>query len=148
MPRGDDCPACDRPQALCICAFVQPIDNHVEVLILQHPQEQDRLLGTARLTVQHLQRASLRIGLSWPSLEAALGRPADPRRWGILHLGSADASVFLPGQELAILDAKGERASEQRATLAALEGIVLFDGTWSQAKTLWWRNAWVLKARR
>jgi DTW domain-containing protein YfiP len=25
---------------------------------------------------------------------------------------------------------------------------VLLDGTWSQAKTLWWRNAWLLKLRR
>jgi hypothetical protein len=24
----------------------------------------------------------------------------------------------------------------------------LLDGTWSQAKTLWWRNAWLLKCKR
>ena len=24
----------------------------------------------------------------------------------------------------------------------------MLDGTWSQAKTLWWRNPWVLKCRR
>jgi hypothetical protein len=24
----------------------------------------------------------------------------------------------------------------------------VLDGTWSQAKTLWWRNAWMLKCRR
>jgi DTW domain-containing protein YfiP len=29
-----------------------------------------------------------------------------------------------------------------------LEGIIILDGTWSQAKTLWWRNAWLLKVRR
>jgi DTW domain-containing protein YfiP len=29
-----------------------------------------------------------------------------------------------------------------------IEGIVILDGTWSQAKTLWWRNPWVLKAKR
>jgi DTW domain-containing protein YfiP len=29
-----------------------------------------------------------------------------------------------------------------------IEGIVLLDGTWSQAKALWWRNAWMLKCRR
>ncbi|MGA9598801.1 MAG: DTW domain-containing protein, partial [Methylocystis sp.] len=32
--------------------------------------------------------------------------------------------------------------------LAGVKGIVIFDGTWAQAKTLWWRNAWVLKAKR
>jgi DTW domain-containing protein YfiP len=25
---------------------------------------------------------------------------------------------------------------------------VLLDGTWSQAKALWWRNAWMLKCQR
>ncbi len=32
--------------------------------------------------------------------------------------------------------------------LRGLEGIVLLDGTWSQAKTLWWRNPWLLKLQR
>jgi DTW domain-containing protein YfiP len=31
---------------------------------------------------------------------------------------------------------------------AELEGIVALDGTWAQAKTLWWRNAWLLKLKR
>ena len=26
--------------------------------------------------------------------------------------------------------------------------MILLDGTWSQAKTLWWRNAWLLKGKR
>jgi len=32
--------------------------------------------------------------------------------------------------------------------LRGLDGIVLLDGTWSQAKTLWWRNPWLLKLHR
>jgi len=32
--------------------------------------------------------------------------------------------------------------------LGDIEGIVLLDGTWSQAKALWWRNAWMLKCQR
>ena len=29
-----------------------------------------------------------------------------------------------------------------------LAGLVVLDGTWSQAKTLWWRNPWLLKLTR
>ncbi len=29
-----------------------------------------------------------------------------------------------------------------------IEGIILLDGTWSQAKALWWRNGWMLKCKR
>ena len=28
------------------------------------------------------------------------------------------------------------------------QGIVLLDGSWAQAKALWWRNPWLLKLRR
>jgi DTW domain-containing protein YfiP len=38
--------------------------------------------------------------------------------------------------------------ADQDDALAEIEGVVVFDGTWSQAKTLWWRNPWVLKAKR
>src|ERR1700712_1051383 len=85
-----DCPDCHKPLPLCICDTIQPIENRISLLILQHPQEQDRALGTARLTALHFKDAVLKIGLSWPSLSKALGRPIhDPQRWAILYLGSA-----------------------------------------------------------
>jgi DTW domain-containing protein YfiP len=118
------------------------------VLILQHPQEQDHLLGTAQLATTCLANATLRIGLSWPSLAKALGRPADPKRWAILHLGSARPADLPRGREIVALDRRAHPLKDQDAALARLEGVVLFDGTWSQAKTLWWRNPWVLKAQR
>ena len=43
---------------------------------------------------------------------------------------------------------KGEAEENQRGLLRELEGVVLLDGTWSQAKALWWRNPWMLKCRR
>src|SRR5580700_5150175 len=85
-----DWPSCQKPLPLCICDSVTPIESRVSLLILQHPQEQDRALGTARLTALHFKNAVLKIGLSWPSLSKALGRPvADPSRWAVLYLGSA-----------------------------------------------------------
>jgi DTW domain-containing protein YfiP len=46
------------------------------------------------------------------------------------------------------VDKKGIPLEQSDATLKQLEGIVILDGTWSQAKTLWWRNAWLLKLPR
>src|SRR5258708_18114582 len=88
-----DCPHCQKPLPLCICDSIAPIESRSSLLILQHPQEQDRALGTARLTALHFKDATLRIGLSWPSLSKALGRPvADPSRWAGLYLGSSQVS--------------------------------------------------------
>ena len=144
-----DCPHCGKPMPLCICDSVTPIENRIAILILQHPQEQDRALGTARLTARHFVNAVVKIGLSWPSLSKALGRPvADPSRWAVLYLGSAKASELDTDAEIVAIDRKGEMEEGQRAILKEIEGIVLLDGTWSQAKALWWRNAWMLKCQR
>jgi DTW domain-containing protein YfiP len=144
-----DCPRCLKPPALCICDQVAPIENRLSVLILQHPQEQDRALGTARLTSQHFRDATLRIGLSWPSLVKALGRPvADISRWAVLYLGSAKVADLGTEADIVALTRKGEIAEHQRTILGRLEGVILLDGTWSQAKALWWRNPWMLKCQR
>ncbi len=144
-----DCPHCQKPLPLCICDSVAPIENRISLLILQHPQEQDRALGTARLTALHFKNAVLKIGLSWPSLAKALGRPiADPSRWAVLYLGSAKVADLDTDSDIVAINRKGEIEDNQRAILRGIEGIVLLDGTWSQAKALWWRNAWMLKCQR
>jgi DTW domain-containing protein YfiP len=144
-----DCPRCHKPMPLCVCDGVTPIESRISLLILQHPQEQDRALGTARLTAMHFANAVLKIGLSWPSLSKALGRPvADPSRWAVLYLGSAKVADLDAKGDIVAINRKGEIEDNQRAVLKDIEGIVLLDGTWSQAKALWWRNAWMLKCQR
>jgi DTW domain-containing protein len=144
-----ECPHCLKPQPLCVCDGIEPIENRIALLILQHPQEQDRALGTARLTALHFKNAVVKIGLSWPSLSKALGRPVhDPSRWAVLYLGSAKVADLETSSDIVAINRKGESEDHQRAILGDIEGIVLLDGTWSQAKALWWRNAWMLKCQR
>ena len=144
-----ECPACRKPIPLCICDSIAPIENRISVLILQHPQEQDRALGTARLAALHFKDALVKVGLSWPSLSRALGRTVeDPQRWGVLYLGSAKVADLDTEDDVVAIDRKGQIEVGQRAVLQGLEGIILLDGTWSQAKALWWRNTWMLKCQR
>jgi DTW domain-containing protein YfiP len=134
---------------LCVCDGIVPIESRISLLILQHPQEQDRALGTARLTAMHFANATLQIGLSWPSLSKALGRPvADPSRWAVLYLGSTKLSDLRTEGDIVAINRKGDVADDQNAILENIDGIVLLDGTWSQAKALWWRNPWMLKCQR
>ncbi len=118
-------------------------------MILQHPQEQDRVLGTAGLLAGVLGNARVAVGLSWRNLAHALGRPAEAKNWGVLYLGSAQTRA--PGEgggPLIALDRKGQPLADQAAATAGLEGLVALDGNWSQAKALWWRNAWLTRLRR
>jgi DTW domain-containing protein len=120
-----------------VCDRIVSYPTSRRVLILQHPQEQDELLGSAQILVASLPKAKLVVGLSWRSLGHALGEEdVDVRKWAVLF----------PDRE-----AQGDQVTTRRgATLepAALEGIVVLDGTWSKAKTLWWRNPWLNKLNR
>ena len=129
-------------------AQIEPIHNRLFVLILQHPQEKREVLATAAPTCAALRRSALVVGLSWPNLARALGRPADPRQWAALYLGSARPAAFGLEREIVVLDRAGVPAADQDAMLRRLEGVVLLDGSWSEAKTLWWRNPWLLRLRR
>jgi DTW domain-containing protein YfiP len=158
--RGDGAAATDEPLPPAAAEASPSIDNRLFVLVLQHPQERGEPRGTAAPMVAALRRARLAVGLSWPNLGRALGRPAgsepvDPRRWGVLYLGSArpfrpPAAGPANGGAIVALDHGGKPLPEGDADrlLRALDGIVLLDGTWSQAKTLWWRNPWLLKLPR
>jgi DTW domain-containing protein YfiP len=116
---------------------------------LQHPQEQDRVLGTARLIAETRPSSRVVVGLSWRNLGHALGAPAEPRRWGVLYLGSSQVrDLAKAGSPLIAVDQKGAPLIDQEAARAGLSGLVALDGNWAQAKALWWRNAWLTRLRR
>ena len=155
-----NCEKCQKVPELCVCPEIKQLSNRTHVLILQHPQEPDKTLGTAKLTNLSLKNSTLRVGLSWPNLATALyGKgTAVPQhfnatRWGILFLGSgmAELKKALPlsrEPRIVAVTKKGLPDPEKDPAAASLDGIIVLDGTWSQAKTLWWRNAWMLKLRR
>jgi DTW domain-containing protein len=123
-----------------------PVDNRVAVLVLQHPQEQDRVLGTAKLLCATLAHATLTVGLSWRNLGHAFGAPAEAKDWGVLYLGSAHAAKEKGA--LVAVDRTGEPLPDQAGARQDLKGIVALDGNWAQAKALWWRNPWLTRLRR
>ena len=137
------CPRCGKPGGLCICDAIIPVETLTRVLILQHPREPREPLGTARIAQLALPACRLKVGLSWRNLKAAWGEEADPKRWGVLYLGTRKQSQagLAGGLPATVLAPKGSAVIKQ----PSLEGIVALDGSWEQAKTMWWRNPWLLK---
>lgn len=134
---GSSCDICHRPTVACVCDRIVSYPTERRVLILQHPQERDALLGSAQILEASLPKAQIVVGLSWRNLAGALGEESvDARRWAVLF----------PDRE-----SLGDRAETRGGTPldpASLTGIVVLDGTWSKAKTLWWRNPWLNKLNR
>jgi hypothetical protein len=132
----------------------------VPVLILQHPQEpsrKDQEVSSARILTELLDPCFVKVGLSWKNLPHALKGWKEveeieelqkPKAWYTLYLGTkknaeVDPSA-LPG--IYYLDKKGEPT--EAPAQPEIGGLILLDGTWAQAKTLWWRNAWLTKTQR
>ncbi|MDQ3032952.1 MAG: DTW domain-containing protein [Myxococcota bacterium] len=141
------CATCGKSTAICVCDRIVAMPTKIRVLVLRHPQEDDASLGTAPLLALSLPRAIVKTGLSWASLAHALGEEADSVRWAVIYPGKVDESVSAEAQQrpVLVLDRKGRLREKGARTLA---GVVVLDGTWSQAKALWWRNPWLLKLNR
>ena len=101
--------------------------------------------------------------MSWPNLAKALGKAGPkqtvfPQDWAVLYLGSGIHKEGKPKPrapqkeprkdrpQLIFVDKKG--APLRNFDAQSIVGLVVLDGTWSQAKALWWRNPWLLKLRR
>lgn len=138
------CPECLK--STCVCEAIKPVSTRLCVVILQHPQEKNKELGTAYLLHKMLPNSVLKTGLSWGSLHRIVGREVSPKKWGVLYAGTKTSSKSK--DPISVVDKAGNQLPDQASILAGLEGIVLLDGNWRQAKTMWWRNPWLLKLQR
>lgn len=136
------CSTCERPEPVCVCDRTPKLETRLSVLVLQHPREQDRDLGSAQLLAASLPRCVVAAGLSWRSLEQALGREIDARRWAVVFPYKGEEQQLTRGEHR--LMGRGEAPVRAKD----LQGLVLLDGSWSQAKTLWWRNPWLVRLPR
>lgn len=154
VPEVDACAQCAKPAAICVCDKVVKLATQHDILILQHPQEPDVKIGSVPLLLSSLPRARRVIGLSWPSLKAAVAAAwkdeaapstASHRHWAVLYPSSLRKPLpaRLATAPFVALDSSGTPQEPD-----VVRGIVVLDGTWSQAKTLWWRNPWFLKLGR
>lgn len=115
----ETCYRCMRPAVVCYCDRITPLDTRTRVILLQHPRERDVGVGTARMAHLSLPRSELRVGVNFeddPVVRQALGE---------------NTYLLFPGEHAMDL---AEERPEGPITL------VVVDGTWSQAKSLWRRN--------
>jgi DTW domain-containing protein len=135
------CAACLRPQTACICRWVTPIDNAVEVVILQHPMEVANAKGSARLLHLCLARSKLIVGeqFAGQDLDALIAtahaaRPAvQPGSNTVLLYPDTPAARSLgipaaPAFDRAWLDQPGKLR------------LVVLDGTWRKSRKMLYLN--------
>jgi DTW domain-containing protein YfiP len=115
------CRCCELPASACLCRWTQAIDNPVELLLLQHPQEQHQSKGSARLLRLSLAHCRLWVGEQFEAdaLQAALG--AGGRRALLLYPPT-------PGKASPMFEAAADKAGPLR--------LVVIDATWRKSRKM------------
>ena len=132
------CEHCGKPESACLCVWIKPQINHLAVVVLQHPDEQNKAIGTARLVELGLKRAKIVSGLGFDQAEImALLSDLSAFRPLLLYPKALDHS--LPHF---VLDFETEHFSVP-PLLNAYDSLILLDGTWRNTRELLHVNHWL-----
>uniref|UniRef100_A0A8D0B2U8 tRNA-uridine aminocarboxypropyltransferase n=1 Tax=Salvator merianae TaxID=96440 RepID=A0A8D0B2U8_SALMN len=127
--RRPECGRCRRPQKVCLCPFlpVHPLNVSTCLYIIQHPAEENRVLRTVPLLAACLPEDKCKV---------LIGRRFSEDRYPEL------ASVCRNSNTLILYPGAGA-ANLEEIDFNSLDPcvIIIIDGTWSQAKDIFFKNS-------
>ncbi|MBN1772350.1 MAG: DTW domain-containing protein [Deltaproteobacteria bacterium] len=113
-----ECPRCGRPTVACWCAWLRPFRPRTRVVILQHPRERTKPIGSGRMAHLSLLGSSLHVGVRFdddPAVARALGDPEAP------------AVLLYPGPNVPAIETLPRNVPRT---------LVVVDGTWRTSRTV------------
>ncbi|MDN3613382.1 tRNA-uridine aminocarboxypropyltransferase [Vibrio gallaecicus] len=114
------CQKCSKATKACICEWISPIRSNVELIILQHPSEEHRPMGTARILSLSLSNSVTFVGEDF-SDHVSLNELLAEQDVEHVILYPSDSSMEVK-----------EAVSANKRTR-----IILLDGTWKKAFKIW-----------
>ncbi|KYO20541.1 tRNA-uridine aminocarboxypropyltransferase 2 isoform X1 [Alligator mississippiensis] len=127
--RRPECDRCSRPQKVCLCPFlpVHPLKVSTCLYIIQHPAEESRVLRTVPLLAACLPQEKCKV---------LIGRRFSEDRYPELAAvcRNSNTLILYPGAEAANLEETALHPSGPSV-------IIIIDGTWSQAKDIFYKNS-------
>ena len=134
------CEKCLRPQRTCICHWITPASNDVEVLFLQHPLEIDNAKGSARLLHLSLAHSQIITGevFAEDELRTLLHAPFS-------HQDSDNKKTIQPLLLYPSTSEDGHIAIPSAWTHVPNDGaiqyrLVVIDGTWRKSRKILYLN--------
>jgi DTW domain-containing protein YfiP len=126
------CPQCQRPLQTCICQWITITENHVELVILQHPLEVNNAKNTAGLLHKSLQKSQLHIGETF-----------DDRFLADLLMNDDKTNLLLYPQ-VAEETSLGLAVPPALPSLSAISAdairLIVLDGTWRKSRKMLYLN--------
>ncbi|XP_074058163.1 tRNA-uridine aminocarboxypropyltransferase 2 [Macrotis lagotis] len=128
--RRPECGRCSRPQKVCLCPFlpVHPLDISTNLYIIQHPAEENKVLRTVPLLAACLPQDKVKVKIG-----RRFSEERDPELSAICR--NPGTLVLYPGAEAINLEELISNSPNHLST------IIIIDGTWSQAKDIFYKNS-------
>ncbi|XP_060617923.2 tRNA-uridine aminocarboxypropyltransferase 2 [Anolis sagrei] len=127
--RRPECSRCGRPQKVCLCPFlpVHPLKVSTCLYIIQHPAEESRVLRTVPLLAACLPEDKCKV---------LIGRRFSEDRYPELAsvCKNSNTLILYPGAGATNLEEININSSDPCV-------IIIIDGTWSQAKDIFFKNS-------
>lgn len=119
------CTHCLRAQVACICGCVHVIDNVVDVLILQHPQESKHIKSSGRLLHLCLKRSRIEIAQQFEQTQLA--------SW--LQAAQGQAYLLYPEDRLSLQQPIVQSDGIKNNVLERIR-LVVIDASWRQSRQM------------
>ncbi len=122
------------------------LNNLHHIVVLQHPQEKKHPLSSSPLLEKNLNKFTITHGLSWRNLKQILKKEElNPKEWMVLFLGTKKSLDSHKDSKFTVID---KNKKPMQIEPSSIKGLIVLDGNWKQSKTMWWRNAWLIKHPR
>lgn len=118
----EECYRCFRAASVCICDEVPTIDNRTKVVVLQHHRELLHPIGTARIARLGFEKQEVRVARRHQKL-------------AITPYRKSKTALLYPHPQARNLD--------QLAPNEYPEHLIVLDGTWAQASSMYRANHWL-----
>ncbi|MBU2709657.1 tRNA-uridine aminocarboxypropyltransferase [Zooshikella harenae] len=125
MPR-ECCSRCHRPVQVCLCKYITCSKSPMNLVVLQHPSEQKKAIGTAKLLGLCIKNCSRIVGECFSNhktFEEILQQPC-------VVLFPNDSAITLHEFQHDYL----------QGTDIQSWNLIVIDGTWKKAKKIWYLN--------
>ncbi|VAW46202.1 Uncharacterized conserved protein YfiP, contains DTW domain [hydrothermal vent metagenome] len=125
------CSVCKRAEKVCLCPLITPINNRVELGILQHPNEVAQVKGTAKIAQLSFQKVNSWVGESLDDLPTL--------QWWLK--GTTPIFLLYPNIEGQKETFQSFPVSELTALFGSNLKILVLDGTWRKTHKMMQLNS-------
>lgn len=117
------CPECFRPKSVCFCNEIIQQANKVQLIILQHPDEESHPLGTAQMAK-----------LTFKNSYKISGTDFKENKYLNRTLNDKYCAILYPDEDA--IEISSSPGPSKPSILTKVEVLIVLDGTWRKAKRI------------